>query len=294
MRPAYLFQNLGGGTVTDRGLLSGAGLMPGGRFMAGMGVAVGDIDGSGRPSLVVSNYQAEPTMVFLNRGNLTFQEWSHPSGLGPATFKRLGFGIDLFDADLDGNLDVAAANGHVVRNSMAIFKAPYAQEGQLFLGDGRGRFREVSDAAGPYFRQKLVGRGLAVADYDNDGRPDLVVSHNAGPVKLLRNETDTPNRWVRLELVGDGVTSNRNAVGARVEVEAGGRTLVRWVHGGGSYLSASDRRLVVGIGAADRVDRLTVLWPSGRKQEFPTLEAGRGWRLTEGLAAAEPVDRMGR
>jgi hypothetical protein len=289
MRPAYLFHNQGNFRFAEKGFSSGAALMPGGRFMAGMGVAVGDVDGSGRPSLLVSNYQDEPTMVFLNRGGLRFQEWSHPSGLGALTRKTLGFGIDLFDADRDGNLDVAQANGHVVRNSRAIFKAPFEQPGQLFVGDGRGNFREVSDRAGPYFREARVGRGLAVADYDNDGLPDVAVTHNGGPAKLLRNRTETANRWVRLDLVGDGKTANRNAVGAKVEVAAGGRVLTRWVHGGGSYLSASDRRVLVGLGPADTIDRVTVTWPTGARQEFTGLTPGRGWRLVQGRDRPEPA-----
>jgi hypothetical protein len=291
MRPAMVFHNQGGGKFKDLGETSGAALMANGRFMAGMGVAVGDIDGSGRPSILVANYQDEPTEVFLNHGGMVFREWSHPSGLGPATMKTLGFGIALFDADLDGRLDVALANGHVVRNAPAIFKAPYEQSGQLFLGDGTGRFAEVSDTAGPYFREKRVGRGLAVADFDNDGRPDLAVSHNGGPVKLLRNATETANHWVRFDLVGDGVKSNRNAIGARVEIEAGGRKQVRFVTGGGSYLSAADRRVLVGLGDAGKVDRVTVTWPSGRKQEFRDLAADAGWRLTEGKDQAEPAVR---
>jgi hypothetical protein len=288
MSAAHVYQNVGGGKFVERGMYSGAALMGGGRFMAGMGVAVGDIDGSGRPSLLVANYQDEPTMVFLNRGKLTFQEWSHASGLGPATTRTLGFGIALFDADLDGNLDVALANGHVVRNSMAIFKAPYEQEAQVLLGDGKGRFREVSDKAGPYFREKFVGRGLAVADYNNDGLPDLAYSNNSGPLKLLRNATPTSNQWIRLELVGNGTTSNRNAVGARVEVEAGGRKLVRFVPGGGSYLSASERRLAVGVGTATNIEKVTVVWPDGKREEYPNLAVGRGWRLTQGKVA-EPA-----
>lgn len=285
MSAAHVYQNLGGGKFAERGMYSGAALMGGGRFMAGMGVATGDIDGSGRPSILVANYQNEPTMVFLNRGKLMFQDWSHPSGLGPATARTLGFGIELFDADLDGNLDVAIANGHVVRNSMAIFKAPYEQEAQLLLGDGKAHFRDVSDKAGAYFREKFVGRGLAVADYNNDGLPDLAFSNNAGPLKLLRNSTQTPNKWLRLELVGNGTTSNRNAIGARVEVDVGGRKLVRFIQGGGSYLSASDRRLLVGLGDATRVDKVTVVWPDGKREEFPNLAVGRGWRLTQGKAA---------
>jgi hypothetical protein len=184
---------------------------------------------------------------------------------------------------------VAQANGHVVRNAQAIFKAPFEQAGQLFVGDGKGNFRDVSDRAGPYFRERLVGRGLAVADYDNDGLPDVAVTHNGGPAKLLRNRTETANRWVRLDLAGDGKTANRNAVGAKVEVAAGGRVLTRWVHGGGSYLSASDRRVLVGLGPADTIDRVTVTWPTGAKQEFTGLAPGRGWRLVQGRDRPEPA-----
>jgi hypothetical protein len=287
MKPAFVFRNVGMGRFEERGLYSGAALMPNGRFMAGMGCAVGDVDGSGRPSIIVSNYQDEPTMVFLNRGKTNFQEWSHPSGLGPATMRTLGFGIDLFDADLDGNLDVAQANGHVTKQPSANGSAPYEQEAQMFVGDGKAGFREVSRQAGRYFWEKRVGRGLAVADYDNDGRPDLAVSHIGGPTKLLHNQTQTANQWIRLELEGDGKKSNRNAIGSRIEIEAGGRKFVRWVHGGGSFLSASDRRLVVGLGNATVVDRLTVLWPSGNKQTFEGLSAGKGWKLIEGRPKAE-------
>jgi hypothetical protein len=142
----------------------------------------------------------------------------------------------------------------------------------------------VSDVAGPYFREQRVGRGLAVADFDNDGRPDLAISHNAGPIALLANRTETAHGWVRLELVGDGVASNRNAIGARVELEAGTARQVRWVVGGGSYLSASDRRLLFGLGPARQADRVTVVWPSGRRQDLGTLAAGRGYRVVEGRA----------
>ncbi|HUR55341.1 MAG TPA: CRTAC1 family protein [Gemmataceae bacterium] len=287
--PAFLLHNQGGGKFTERGMISGAGVDPNGRFMAGMGIGVGDIDGTGRPSFLVTNYQDEPNMVFLNKGGMRFTEWSHPSGFGPATYKRLAFGIDLLDADLDGHLDVAVANGHVYRNAKEIYGYSQEQEGQLFLGDGKGRFREVSDKAGSYFREKLIGRGLAVCDFDNDGRPDLAFSHNAGPLKLLRNATENGNRSLRLELVGDGKKSNRNAVGAKIEIDAGGRKLVRWIHGGGSYLSASDRRQCVGLGTAAKADVVTVTWPSGAKQEFRDVEAGKPWRLTEGKPQPELV-----
>src|SRR5262249_23635262 len=158
----------------------------------------------------------------------------------------------------DGHLDIAIANGHIHRTAEELAGTSMAQEAQLFLGDGKGTFRDVSAQAGAYFRERHVGRGLAYADFDNDGRPDLAFRNNAGRVALLRTCTETANNWLRLELVGDGKNSNRNAIGARVEIESGGRRQVRFINGGGSYLSASDRRLLVGLGSCDRADRVTV------------------------------------
>src|SRR5439155_9989971 len=120
----------------------------------------------------------------------------------------------------------------------------FQQEAQLFLGVGHGRFRDVSAQAGGYFRQRRVGRGLAWADFDNDGRPDLAFSHNGGTVALLLNRTANDNAWLGLELLGDGRKSNRNAIGARIEVESNGGKQVRCINGGGSYLSASERRVL--------------------------------------------------
>jgi hypothetical protein len=289
LRPAYLFYNLGGGRFEEKALFSGCGLGPGGRPVSGMGVEAGDIDGSGLPSLFVTNFQNEPSVVYRNRGNLCFDDWTARAGMG-RSLARLGFGCVFFDADLDGRLDVAVANGHVNRNSQELYGAPFAQQAQLFLGTGAARFRNVSDQAGSYFRTPVVGRGLAWADYDNDGLPDLAFSHNGGPVALLRNRTDTANAWLRLELVGDGKRSNRNAIGARVAVEAEGVKQVRFVNGGGSYLSASDRRLLVGLGGANRANRVAVTWPSGKVQVFADLGARKWWRLYEDRDQPELVE----
>src|SRR5262249_7721323 len=230
--------NQGNFRFVERALLSGCGLGPYGDLMAGMGVEAGDVDGSGRPALFVTNFQNKPNVLFRNEGRLLFQEISNPSGRGGPSIHRLGFGTVFVDVDLDGRLDVAVANGHVARPIEQLLGVTYPQLPQLFLGDGKGKFRDVSDKVGPYFRALHVGRGLAWADFDNDGKPDMAFSHNGAPVALLHNRTQTENGWLRLELVGDGVKSNRNAIGARVEVEAGGLRQVRFVIGGGSYLSA--------------------------------------------------------
>jgi hypothetical protein len=289
---AHLFHNQTppGGPITlvERAALTGCALGPGGERMSGMCAEAGDVDGSGRPALFVTNFQSEPNVLFRNRGKLLFDEIGASAGLAAPSRSRLGFGAAFLDADLDGNLDLAVANGHVYRSSQPLQSAPYEQEAQLFLGDGRGKFRDASRTAGPDFVAPRVGRGVARGDFDNDGRPDLCLSAVGGPVALFRNATETANNWIGLDLAGDGKTSNRSPIGAVVTVESGGQSRTHFVVGGGSYLSASDRRLTVGLGAATGVDRVVVRWPSGRTQEFRNLAGGRYWRLRDGQPEAAP------
>jgi hypothetical protein len=289
MNPAYLFHNLGGMKFEEAGLRSGCALGPGGNRIAGMGVDVADVDASGRPSVFVTNFQSAPNVLFLNRGNLRFFDATYPSGLGGPSLDRLGFGTCALDADLDGDADFAVANGHVQRIAREGYGVPYAQEAQLFLGDGSAKFRDVSAGAGGDFRKPRVGRGLARADFDNDGLPDLAMSGVGEQVSLFRNRSGTKNGWVSLELAGDGRASNRSAIGAVVTAEWAGKKRSHFVVGGGSYLSASDRRLLLGLGDAAKLDRVTVRWPSGKVQEFRDLPARTRWRLRDGLVAAEPV-----
>jgi hypothetical protein len=293
MKPGYLFHNLGGGRFEERAVISGCGFGPGGSTMAGMGIAVSDLDGSGRPSLFVTNFQDLPNVLFLNRGGLQFLDASYPSGLAAPSLRKLGFGTVAIDADLDGWPDLVVANGHVSRVAPEAFHAPYQQEPQMFRGTGGGKFEDVSDRAGAYFRNKFVGRGLAYADFDNDGRPDLAFNNCGAPGALLRNSSPTDNHWLRLQLVGDptvpgptGRRSSRNAVGTRVEVVADGRMQTGFVIGGGSYLSASDCRLNFGLGRTTTADRVIVHWPSGRVQEFGPMRGDAGYRIDEGREPA--------
>jgi hypothetical protein len=227
-------------------------------------------------------------MLFLNRGKMSFEEWNYPSGLVAGGTDRLAFGTVAFDADLDGHLDLAIADGHVTRWSREIFGDAFKQEAKLFLGEGQARFRDISHQVGPYFREKRLGRGLACADFNNDGKPDLIFTHNADRPVLLRNDIKTANCWLRLDLEGDGKKSNRNAIGAKVEIDIGGRKLTRFIHGGGSYLSASERTLLIGLGPADQADKITVRWPSGNVQHFGPLPSNKGYRLREGDTNPKP------
>ncbi|HEX4611332.1 MAG TPA: CRTAC1 family protein, partial [Urbifossiella sp.] len=299
--PNQHYRNLGGGRFRPAGLVSGTAVTHRGRAMGSMGVEAGDLFGSGRPDLFVTTYFHEGTVLFENRGGGLFTDVSPRAGMFAASWNKVGWGTALFDPDGDGCLDVVVANGHTRRNAREMRAAEdgrpqeYAQPAQLFLGDGRGSFREVSGSAGPYFREPHVGRGLALADYDNDGVPDLAVTHVGRPPALLRTTRRAPRHWVRLELEGarhrDPAGANRDAVGAVVTVRAGGRTLVRHLKGGGSYYSAHDLRVLVGLGDATAIDGVEVRWPNaaGTVQRFGPLPVDRGYRLVEGVADPQPA-----
>ncbi|MFM8891471.1 MAG: CRTAC1 family protein, partial [Planctomycetia bacterium] len=281
MGAAYFLRNAGG-RFRDVGLESGCSHGPEGRLMAGMGVVADDLDGSGHASLFVTNFHFEPNVLFRGDGTGGFTEASLRSGLGGPSIKALGFGAVALDADLDCHVDLAVANGHVNRHAPRISAAPFAQPMQVFLGEGGGRFRDVTGSAGAAINLPRVGRGLAVGDFDSDGRPDLAVSENGGRTAVLRNATPGSRGWIRLALEGDGRASNHSAIGARVEIVSPAGSQTRFVCGGGSYLSASDRRLSIGLAPGTEAVTAVVHWPSGRTEAFPKLAAQTDWRLVEG------------
>ena len=264
--PNRLYRNLGVGAdgrirFADVSLLSGAAFNREGKAEAGMGVAVGDLDGDGLPELAVTNFDVETNTLYRNLGRLMFDDVSAASGFALPSFNRLGFGIALADFDGDGDLDAFIANGHVFERPRRE-NTGHAQADLLLLGDGHGGFREQHLAGAK------IGRGVALADYDSDGDPDVAVQNNRGSAELWRNDR-APGRWIGVELDGRGL--NTQAVGARVKLVtarpgAGAGTLrsqIRWVIAGQSYQSSSDRRLLFAWPADERARELEVRWPSG-------------------------------
>ncbi len=270
--PNQLWVNQGDGTFRDRGILSGTAVNRTGRWEAGMGVVAGDVDGDGRFDLFVTNYFRETNTLYRNEGANFFLDVTDEVGLAAPSRLVLSFGTSLLDADNDGWLDLFVANGHVQDRFERFGRnEPFAQLPQFFRNDRGRRFQEVSRKVGDYFRRKVVGRGSAAADFDRDGRCDLAVLHLNGAAALLRNESESIGKSLQVQLVG--ISSNRDAIGAVVEVTVGKRRLLRSRIGSSSYLSCDEGPLLIGIGESRTVDRLSVRWPSGRREHWPAVPA---------------------
>lgn len=279
-QPNKLYKNLRNGKFKDFGVDAGVAFSADGKARAGMGVAVGDFENSGRPGIAITNFDNEMIGLYRAQSGGTFDDVAMASGLGAATRSTLGFGCAFFDADLDGRLDLAVANGHIdetVRNIRG--NIGYAQAPQLFLNEGGGKFRDVAGDAGSGFSSPIVGRGLAYGDFDNDGDLDLLLTTNNGPAYLYRNDLANGNRSIRFRLVG--TKSNRDAMGAVVRVFCGGETQMRMVQGGASYLSQSELAVTFGVGKAETIERVSIAWPSGGSEEHRNLRSGRTYEITE-------------
>lgn len=286
--PNFFFRNRGNGTFESVALVSGCAVNLVGTPQAYMGVDADDLHGNGRPDLFVTAFSRETNSLFRNEGGGQFLEVTRGSGLGPPSWFRLAFGTAFLDLDRDGSLDIVVINGHVARyvDDDGDPNITFKEQSQLFLNNGKGQFQEVSTVAGSYFQEFHVGRGVALGDFDNDGHMDLAITNSGEEAVLLHNKTTTPNSWLRLEL--QGTKSNRDAVGAKVSIRIGDRTLVRHRKGGASYLSAHDPRLLIGLGPAKQADEVQIRWPSGLVQKVGPLAAGRGYRIIEGKDGADP------
>ncbi len=278
----YLLINRGGMKFEEMGVASGVACNAAGGFQAGMGTACADVDGDGRLDLLVTNFYGESTTFYRNLGGGSFGDESTAIGLKVPSRFMLGFGLVAFDADNDGHIDLATANGHVDDLTPSV---SYEMPTQLLLNGPRGRLVDATRTAGEPWTIPRLGRGLARGDLDNDGREDLVLIDQTRPLVYFHNQTDLKERhWLTFQL--QGTKSPRDAVGAVVTVESGGRKQVAVRAGGGSYLSACDGRVHLGLGNASKIDSVEVHWPSGRVERFAGLAVDRIHRLVEGAGTA--------
>ena len=279
-----LWMNRGDGTFTNRALLAGVALDEAGVAKADMGVDAGDFDNDGDEDLFITELTGQGSTLYVNDGRGRFTERSAQSGIRRVSLRYTGWGAAWLDVDNDGWLDALAVNGLVAQDLDALSSDnpfPFQQRNQLLRNLGDSRFEDVTDRAGEVFDLREVSRGAAFGDIDNDGDTDVVVANDAGPVRLLVNGIGNRNPWLGLRLVGRDAP--RDMLGARVAVVlADGTTLWRRSRSDGSYASANDPRVLVGLGATAEPPLVRVTWPSGRVEEWRDVPLGRYTTLTEG------------
>lgn len=279
-QPNKLYRNNGDGTFAESAVRYGVAFSDDGRARAGMGVDIGDFRRTGRPGIALTNFDNE-MMGLYESAPQGFVDRAMTLGVGAASRERLGFGCLFGDFDLDGHLDLVAMNGHIDETARNVGRsAPHAQIPNLFINDGQGRFSDVATESGFAFATPKVGRGLAMGDFDRDGDLDLLVTTNAGSALLYRNDISNGNRSIRFRL--EGRKSNRDAVGAVVQIFDTTGMQMQMVKSGSSYLSSSDRALTFGVGRRPEIDRAVVFWPSGRTDEVKKLATDRSYRWIEG------------
>jgi len=278
----FLFKNLGGGRWEEIGLPSEVGFSANGQARSGMGVDAADLDGDGNQDLFVANVDQEMFALYRNNGDESFSDAAPGHGVAEATRLLSGWGLKFFDFDNDGHVDLLLANGHpddMIDSYGGNVK--YEEPLLLFRSDGT-RLRNVSKEAGPVFAKTFPARGLAVGDFDNDGRVDVVVANNGGAPLILKNNAGEGHHWLGLRL--EGRTCNRDAVGAWLSWSVGGTKKARLKTGGGSYLASHDPREVIGLGAATKVDWIEIKWPapSGRVERIENPPVDTYVRIVEG------------
>ncbi|MDP7448229.1 MAG: CRTAC1 family protein, partial [Candidatus Latescibacteria bacterium] len=278
--PNQLYRN-DDGVFADVALWAGVAFDEAGHESGAMGVDFGDYDGDGLLDLFVTNFDFEYNALYRNAGDGSFLDVTAEAGLAQPGYRFVGWGTGFFDYDNDGHLDIFVANGHVHEDMDVLSEnVTFAQPNQLFHNETDGTFTEVSATSGPHFIEPRVSRGVAFADYDNDGDTDLVVLNTGGPVNLLRNDGGSRENWLALRLVGS--SANRDAIGARVQVRTGSLNIVREVHAGSSYLSQNELELMFGLGGHSRVEHIHIRWPSGRTATIEDTPINRLMIIAEG------------
>lgn len=280
-QPNKLYRNLKNGKFKDIAIEAGVAFSAEGKARAGMGVDVADFDNSGRMGAAITNFDNEMIGLFRPLADGTYEDVALQAGVGLSSKTMLGFGCGFSDLDLDGYIDLVAANGHIddtVRNIRG--NVAYAQPPQVFLNTGKHSFRDASAEIGEDFSAPKVGRGLAFGDFDRDGDVDILMTTNNGPAYLYRSDELDGNRSVRFRLIG--THSNRDAIGSTVKLFAGDLFQSRLVKSGSSYLSQSELPVTFGLGKRDKIDRVVIQWPSGRTEEHKEVTPGKTYECIEG------------
>ena len=276
----FLLHNNRDGTFSEVALASGVALGSDSTPLAGMGIGVGDYTNEGRESLFVVNFTQQPKSVFHNVGNGLFLDAAISSGVAGTNQQFIGFGMECFDYDLDGFKDLVIGNGHVLdRKEVELNGSSYEQSQQLLHNRGDGTFADDQRSLGDLVVPRVT-RGLAVGDIDNDGDLDIVMIGQNAPMQLFRNDGGNQHGWITLRL--EGVHCNRDGIGAKVAMQAGGRKQTQWVRGGSSFCSHSDIRVTFGLGEAKECEHLEIRWPDGRKQRFGALAGSAFYWIRQG------------
>ena len=279
-QPNKLYRNLHNGTFEDVAVRAGVAFSEDGKARAGMGIDTADFDNSGQEGIAITNFDNEMMALYRPSRPGMYTDAAVAAGVGQASRDSLGFGCVFLDINLDGRLDLVAANGHIDETVRQIRgNVGYAQPPHLFLNRGGSHFEDVASLAGGGFGTPKVARGLAYGDFDRDGDLDVLLTTNQGAAHLYRNDVAAGVRSLRLRLIG--TKSNRDAIGAVVRLSTPEGTQSRTVKTGSSYLSQSELTLTFGLGPRESATRVVVEWPSGAVQEFAKVAAG-GYECTEG------------
>lgn len=286
-KPNFLFMNqsLSPLNYSEEAVLRGVALSATGRAQACMGIAADDFTGHGRVDLFVTNFYADYNTFYRSLPDGLFRDETSERGLREVSYFYLGFGTQALDANLDGSPDIVLTNGDVVDFTTVNPQRKYRQPAQFLWNLGGGRFRDVPRSQlGDYFQSEHLGRGLAVLDFDRDGREDFAVSHIGSTAALVMNRTSATGHWIGLRLVG--VRSERDAIGAKITVSTSGRKWHKQLLGGNGYMASNQRRIVVGLGERQAAEFVLITWPSGYRERFAVSEVDREYVLIEGTGRA--------